>query len=108
MNQEAFVRADGLARTDDLLRLKASATRIAQTLVEDGFELDDAIQYLYAILKTMNPIEILTEDDYANALEFINDYWSLVPYIDTESARDFVDMFDAVYEYENVWFPIGK
>lgn len=54
----------------------------------------------------MEPIEILDESDYENALAYIDKMWDIEKYLDIRTQREFNDMIDAVIEYEDINYPM--
>lgn len=53
-----------------------------------------------------NSIYIDTEDDYQAALKFVDDLWGIENYVDIYTLRDWLDMINAIGDYEDWHYPI--
>jgi spore coat polysaccharide biosynthesis protein SpsF (cytidylyltransferase family) len=52
-------------------------------------------------------IYIDTEEDYEAALKFVDDFWSIEKYVDIYTLRDWLDMVNAIEDYEDWHYPMG-
>jgi hypothetical protein len=57
-------------------------------------------------METMEPIEVMDESDYENALAYIDKMWGIEKYLDIRTKREFNEMIDAVRAYEDLNYPM--